>query len=296
MSKEAYYFSHDANARQDEKILMLRAEHGWEGYGIYWALVEMMFENTDTALHHNKIKGISVSYNIAITLLESVINTCITEELFVSDGVKFWSDTLRRRKEKFKDAKEKRSAAGKKGMEKRWGKTALNKDSDNNVITKDNNVNNGVITKNNKGKEIKENKIKENDINNISAIATAFDDFWSAYPRKLDKKKAFEKFKSAAKNHDPQIIIQGAMNYAKQCEAQQTEKNFIKHPTTFLNAESFLNDFDTSYSKGGQVRTGVVKKSLFEQGPESRARQAEAEARASDKEIDWEKELEDLPY
>jgi hypothetical protein len=87
--KEAYYFSHDANARQDEKVLMLRAEHGWEGYGIYWALVEMMFESSETALHHNKIRGIAVSYNINITVLESVINTCITEELFVSDGEKF---------------------------------------------------------------------------------------------------------------------------------------------------------------------------------------------------------------
>lgn len=149
--KEAYYFSHDANARQDEKILMLRAEHGWEGYGIYWALIEMMFESGDTSLHHNKIKGIAVSYNIDITLLQSVINTCITEELFVSDGEQFWSNSLLRRKQKFYDLKEKKAEAGRKGMAKRWGK-------DNSVITDDNDV----ITKNNKGKEIKENKSKGN--------------------------------------------------------------------------------------------------------------------------------------
>jgi hypothetical protein len=148
--KEAYYFSHDSNARQDEKILMLRAEHGWEGYGIYWALVEMMFESSDTSLHHNKIKGIAVSYNIEITVLESVINTCLTEELFVSDGERFWSDSLLRRKNKFKELKDKKSEAGRKGMAKRWGK-------DNSVITDDNNV----ITKDNKGKESKGNKIKE---------------------------------------------------------------------------------------------------------------------------------------
>jgi hypothetical protein len=29
------YFSHDANARHDEKILELRAELGWEGYGTF---------------------------------------------------------------------------------------------------------------------------------------------------------------------------------------------------------------------------------------------------------------------
>jgi hypothetical protein len=149
--KEAYYFSHDANARQDEKILMLRAEHGWEGYGIYWALVEMMFENSDSALHHNKIRGIAVSYNINITVLERVINTCITEELFISDGEKFWSDSLIRRKNKYQEIKEKKAEAGRKGMAKRWGK-------DNTVITDDNTA----ITKDNKGKESKVNKSKVN--------------------------------------------------------------------------------------------------------------------------------------
>jgi hypothetical protein len=149
--KEAYYFSHDANARQDEKILMLRAEHGWEGYGIYWALVEMMFESSETALHHNKIRGIAVSYNINITVLDSVINTCITEELFVSDGEKFWSESLIRRKTKYQEIKEKKSEAGRKGMAKRWGK-------DNTVITDDNTA----ITKDNKGKESKVNKSKVN--------------------------------------------------------------------------------------------------------------------------------------
>lgn len=155
MSKEAYYFSHDSNARNDEKVLMLRAEHGMEGYGIYWVLLEMMFESSDTKLFHNKTKGIAVSCNIDITVLQGVINTAISEELFVSDGEKFWSESLIRRKGKFHEAREKKSLAGKKGMAKRWG----NKDSDNNVITKDNTV----ITENNKGKEKKEKekKIKE---------------------------------------------------------------------------------------------------------------------------------------
>lgn len=145
MAKEAYYFSHDSNARQDEKILMLRAEHGWEGYGIYWALIEMMFESSDSALHHNKIKGIAVSYNIDITLLQHVINTCITEELFTSDNEKFWSESLSRRKSKFLDSKEKKSEAGKKGMAKRYGKQHSS---------------NTVITEPNKVKESKVNEIK----------------------------------------------------------------------------------------------------------------------------------------
>ncbi|GGJ48869.1 DUF4373 domain-containing protein [Virgibacillus salexigens] len=158
MAKETYYFSHDANARNDEKILMLRADHGWTGYGVYWALLEMMFENSDTKLSHDKIKGIAVSYNIDITVLKDVINTCISEGLFVSDGDKFWSESLINRKSKYLDLKKKKSEAGKKGMQKRWAK----QQSDNTVITDDNKQDNSVISENNKGKESKGNKSKVN--------------------------------------------------------------------------------------------------------------------------------------
>lgn len=152
--KEAYYFSHDSNARNDEKILMLRAEHGWEGYGIYWALIEMMFENADTCLSKRNIRGIAVSYNIDITLLQSVINTCISEELFYDSEEEFWSDSLRRRKQKYHEIKNQKSEAGKKGMAKRWG---FDKDD----ITNENKCYNDVITKNNKGNEIKGNEINK---------------------------------------------------------------------------------------------------------------------------------------
>jgi len=48
--KEAYYFSHDSNARHDEKILSLRMKHSWEGYGLYWAMVEKLREASDYSL------------------------------------------------------------------------------------------------------------------------------------------------------------------------------------------------------------------------------------------------------
>jgi hypothetical protein len=111
-------------------------------------------------------------------------------------------------------------------------------------------------SENNNKKDIKVNNEKnEKEL----IILSAFDSFWEVYPRKVDKKKAFEKFKIAAKKHDPQIIIQGAENYVKECQVKGTEKSYIKHPTSFLNAESFLNEFDTTYSKNGQVRTGGIK-------------------------------------
>jgi len=42
--KETYYFSHDYNARNNEKILKLVKNEGWGGYGIYWAIIEKLYE------------------------------------------------------------------------------------------------------------------------------------------------------------------------------------------------------------------------------------------------------------
>jgi hypothetical protein len=96
-----------------------------------------------------------------------------------------------------------------------------------------------------------------------------FETFWKEYPRKIDKKKAFLNFKTAAKKHGHQIIIDGAKNYAKECGIKQTNKTYIKHPTTFLNAESFLNEFElTSINNAKQTVINTPKlfdpKSLLE--------------------------------
>lgn len=149
MKKDSYYFSHDANARKDEKILCLLAEHGYEGYGIYWVLIEMMFENADTAISRPLIKGIAYDLRIDITVLQSVITTCYNVKLFDADKEKIWSNSLRRRKAEWVETKKKRSDAGKLGMAARWH-------SDNNVIKTDNKR----ITNDNKGKESKGNKSK----------------------------------------------------------------------------------------------------------------------------------------
>jgi len=44
MIKKTFYFGHDYNARNDEKIIKLISKEGWEGYGIYWAIIEKLYE------------------------------------------------------------------------------------------------------------------------------------------------------------------------------------------------------------------------------------------------------------
>lgn len=119
-TKEAYYFSHDCNARNDEKILMLRYEHGWHGYGLYWALIEMMFEDSDTRLSLSRLPGIACGLNVTVENLEAFIDGCVGFGLFCKDDDYFWSDSLIRRKTLYLEAIEKKSEIGKKAARARW--------------------------------------------------------------------------------------------------------------------------------------------------------------------------------
>jgi len=51
--KNTNYFAHDHNSRGDEKILNLRLKHGWRGFGVYWAIVEKLYESTEGSLENN---------------------------------------------------------------------------------------------------------------------------------------------------------------------------------------------------------------------------------------------------
>lgn len=153
MAKDAYYFSHDSNAKNDEKCMYIISKYGLEGYGIYWIFIEHMHEQSDGKLTCALIDGFSFRWGIDITLLKQFYNDAITIKLFVSDGEYFWSERVLRNKQTLEEKREKKSLAGKKGMQSRWG-------SDNTVITSDNTT----ITKDNKVKESKvnKNKVKEN--------------------------------------------------------------------------------------------------------------------------------------
>lgn len=44
MAKDTLWFKHDTNSRSDDKIVDLQMEHGMEGIGVYWCIIEMMYE------------------------------------------------------------------------------------------------------------------------------------------------------------------------------------------------------------------------------------------------------------
>jgi hypothetical protein len=77
----------------------------------------------------------------------------------------------------------------------------------------------------------------EEDKNKNNIYSNEFEQFWLLYPRKVDKKKALKSFKTALKAYPLSTILEGTEKYAKQ--VKNTDKQYIKHPATFLNNESF---------------------------------------------------------
>jgi len=57
-AKSSFYFDHDYNARNDQKILELRSEFGWHGYGLYFAILENLCE-ANGYLTRESIGGLS---------------------------------------------------------------------------------------------------------------------------------------------------------------------------------------------------------------------------------------------
>ena len=112
------YFSHDSNARDDEKILAMRIDLGWEAYGLYWALIEMLRDASDYMLKAN-FKVLAFSLHTTPDLLQQIIcNYGLFS--FTEDGDSFFSHSLTKRmEEKEIVSKKRRASAG-----NRWGKTA----------------------------------------------------------------------------------------------------------------------------------------------------------------------------
>lgn len=111
------YFSHDSNARDDEKILAMRIDLGWEAYGLYWALIEMLRDASDYMLKAN-FKVLAFSLHTTPDLLQQIIcNYGLFS--FTEDGDSFFSHSLTKRmEEKEIVSKKRRASAG-----NRWGKT-----------------------------------------------------------------------------------------------------------------------------------------------------------------------------
>jgi hypothetical protein len=125
------------------------------------------------------------------------------------------------------------------------------------------------------GTDIKKNNTREEQNKEIDAY---FEEFWNAYPRKLDKAKAFRSFKSALKRAKFEEIMAGVIAYRND---PTRNPDFTKYPTTWLNADSWENEIAPSPDSEAAERSKQRRDRELERSNEYLAEIREREAHAA---------------
>lgn len=131
------YFSHDYKARHDRKLVTLLMKKGVEGIGVFWCIIEMLYEEGGR-INTNEYERITfelrTSYDVVKSVVEDFKLFKIVDEQFYSESV---IDRLKQRSDK--------SAKARESISKRWEKSK----------------NTDVIRTYNDSNTIKESKVKE---------------------------------------------------------------------------------------------------------------------------------------
>lgn len=142
MAKETFYFSHDYNARSDMKIKKLISKHGMLGYGVYWAIVEDLYNNANALQLDCEV--IAYDLRVISDLVESVLNDF---DLFEINNNIISSNSVGKRLE----ARNAKSIKARKSALKRWEKSEGNANAEQSQFEP-----NAI-----KESKVKESKVKE---------------------------------------------------------------------------------------------------------------------------------------
>lgn len=85
--------------------------------------------------------------------------------------------------------------------------------------------------------QITNNEITKTEINNN------FDEFYSLYPRKEAKQKALQAYLKAIKKVDKDTLLEGLKKYIDYIKTNKKEREFIKHPATWLNQGCWEDEY-----------------------------------------------------
>ena len=71
-----------------------------------------------------------------------------------------------------------------------------------------------------------------------------FEEFWSVYPRRVEKKRCFSVWNARLRDGvEPATMIRAAAAYAADVRKQGTEEPFIKHPSTFIGPSLIFEEW-----------------------------------------------------
>jgi len=217
--KDAYYFPHDSNARNDQRIMKVRMEYGFLGYGIYFGLIEILREQANYTLSFDDLESIAFDLRVELNVIEDIVSNY---NLFVIEGMSmFYSKSLKRRMEKLDLIKEKRAEAGRLG-----GKSSSKSKASAKAKVKH--------LEASKVKHSKEDKSKVNK----NTVNIEFEKFWDLYNYKVGSKSKVLKKWESLNDLDRGMIMEHLPHYIK----STPDKQFRKHPATYLNNQGWFDE------------------------------------------------------
>lgn len=110
------YFSHDYFAREDPKFDDLLLDHGWAGYGLYWACVEILYEREGKILK-SSLQGLASRLGANYEVVQDIFTKY---GLFLDDGESYYSESATERLEKRKEKSDK----ARRSVSARYGRNA----------------------------------------------------------------------------------------------------------------------------------------------------------------------------
>lgn len=262
MAKDTFYFSHDYNARNDSKIKKLLSKHGYPGYGMFWAIIEDLYNNANALPTDYD----SIAFDLRTTpdVIKSLINDF---DLFVIDANHFGSLSVERRLNERND----KSVKARESARNRWNKikddaNALKSDANALQPQSECNAIKESIVKESKGNESKEKIVVHSDTVNAfilteekkeaftaipinadvvkkekpahAEVWPTFEDLWIAYDKRVGSKPKLKlKF-----NALPQIEKEKIMQHVPDYVASTPDKVYRKHLSTFLNQSSWNDE------------------------------------------------------
>jgi uncharacterized protein YdaU (DUF1376 family) len=114
--KKTNYFSHDSNARNDEKILAVRMKYGAEGYGIYFMILERL-RDSDGYMSIKDYNMLAFDFRVSAEKVKSIVED-FGLFVFTEDSKHFYSESFLQRM-KLKDEK---SLKARESANQRWRK------------------------------------------------------------------------------------------------------------------------------------------------------------------------------
>ncbi len=91
MPKDAFYFPHDSNAKDDPKCVLLIDQLGLEGYGIYWVLIETLRDQPNYQYPMALLASLARRFNTSAEKIKAVVSNY---QLFTTDDKVFFSESL----------------------------------------------------------------------------------------------------------------------------------------------------------------------------------------------------------